>query len=168
MAIDKNDLHSIYQAHHQALYNFAIRWVFDFALAEELVHEAFLALWEKRDTIEVERVKSYLFKTTQNKAINFLRRQKFLAYFALAPECQTDSLETEMLDQEEIKKMKHCLGQLPLNYRKVLLLSYYGEFSQKEISTQLNIAEGTVASRKSRAIDLLKDSFNMGVEYAIS
>ena len=170
MAIEKADLKQIYDTHQQAMFNFALRWVFDFSLAEELVHESFLALWEKRDSIEKIKVKSYLFKTIQNKAINWRRKQKFLNAFSLVENEVEDSQnlqESQIALNQELIEMREALENLPMNYRKVLLLSFYGEFSYQEISEQLCISEGTVASRKSRAIEMLRVKLKVGSEYAI-
>lgn len=161
MAITKEQLELTYRDVELSLYNFALRWVYDPMVAEELVHDAFIRIWNKRESVRQESIKSLLYKTTQNLAINELRRKNlrealpFLNWFDNKDNLRSN-LESSLIDKEELKKIKESLENLPIKYKEVLLMSEYSDMSYGEIAQSLDIAEGTVASRKSRALVLLR------------
>lgn len=157
----EKEFETFFNQYEKPLYNFALRWVFSSAIAEEMVQEAYTKIWFKKESIKLETLKSLLFKTVQNQCINLLNRQKLknkLLPLDIYPFTRGGSdSETELASNEELLKIKASLEKIPQKYRQILLLSYYGEFSYKEISEMLEIAEGTVASRKTRALGFLKD-----------
>lgn len=165
MSIDKVHLELFYRNWESRLYNFAIRWVFDAAVAEELVQEAFLRVWKARAGVEEATLKSLLFKTLQNLAINHKRRQNLFASFDLRNLLFVgDSAESEQklaMDQN-LRKIQIEMEKLPLDSKKVLLLSFYAEMNYQEIAQLLNISEGTVASRKNRALKKLQRNLLLG------
>ena len=163
-------LHQLYEDFHGSLYNFAMRWVFNESIAEELVHEAFLKVWNSPSEIDMTTVKSLLFKILQNQCISFLRRQKVWSTIQSLDPISSffiESGETKSIENQEHQKLKERLSQVPTKYRQVLLLFYFGEFSYMEIAKILEISEGTVASRKNRALQLLKTDYSEEIEYAL-
>lgn len=164
MGINRSDLENIYKESGQSLYNFALRWVYDQGLAEELVHEAFVKVWQRRETVGPDRLKSYLFKTIQNMAINQKRKAKIWARIHKTVGFLTGTIdlmenEKKMVQDQQLEKLKNTLEEVPMAFREVLLLSYYSEMSICEIAQTLNIAEGTVSSRKNRALKILQEKF---------
>lgn len=161
MAISQQELETVYRDLEVSLYNFALRWVFNPALAEEIMHDAFVRLWNRRDEVELLTIKSLLFKTIQNLALNEIRRRKVRETFAVLKwfedENSPASLENWMIEGQDLKRMKAALEKLPHEAREVLLLSEYSEMSYAEIAVHLKIAEGTVASRKNRALQLIRE-----------
>ncbi|MCJ8278245.1 MAG: RNA polymerase sigma factor [Bdellovibrionales bacterium] len=170
MAITKEKLESVYHSLESSLFNFALRWVYNPVLAEELVHEAFIRVWKTRESVEEKTLKAFLFKTVQNLCLNELRKRRlrealpFLEWFdnrdSLKP-----SMESSLINREELQLMKESLDKLPVKYKEVLLMSEFSDMSYQEIAKSLGVAEGTVASRKSRAMELLKTEVLQGVEY---
>lgn len=159
--MNRNELEELYNLYEKKLYNFALRWVFNPSLAEELVHEAFIKLWKKSESQQLAHPKAFLFRCLQNLAINHLKRQKlamafdFSGFWGFGP-TENEDLERGTSTHQELIQMATTLNKIPHKYREVLLLSYYGDMSNQEIAKTLKIAEGTVASRKNRALNLLK------------
>jgi RNA polymerase sigma factor (sigma-70 family) len=165
VALSKQELETVYRDLEAALYNFALRWVFDAALAEEVVHEAFIRIWNQRDAVAVQTLKGLLFKTVQNLAYNEIRRRKLRETLAiinwLSPAARPSS-EDGMIHDQELVQMRQCLEKLPRDLREVLLLAEFSQMSYAQLAVTLNIAEGTVASRKSRALQMMRQFMTEG------
>ena len=78
MAIGSDaEFEALFRAHYASLCAFASRMVGSRAVAEELVQEVFLYLWEHRATWSAHTsVRTYLFTATRNITLNYLRREK--------------------------------------------------------------------------------------------
>ncbi|MBK7173415.1 MAG: sigma-70 family RNA polymerase sigma factor [Bacteroidales bacterium] len=73
-ALDKGVFESLFRAEFKGLCFFAQKYVKDFETAKELVQDAFITLWEKRESIDANRpVKSYLTTIIFNRCQNYLR-----------------------------------------------------------------------------------------------
>jgi len=158
MALNKRELEEFYRALETPLYNFALRWVFHPALAEDIVHDAFIRIWSRRDEVDLATLKSLLYKTIQNLALNEIRNRRVRdAVPILAWLLPVKTPEATLLENEELEALRAGLEKLPLNLREVLLLTEFSDMSQAEIARTLDIAEGTVGSRRNRALQLLKE-----------
>ena len=109
-------------------------------------------------------LKSLLYKTVQNLSLNELRKRRVREAFAIIgwfnDEAAQVNAEDSAIDQESLKEMRIGLEKLPIEMREVLLLSQFSDMNYAEIAKTLGIAEGTVASRKSRALQLMRDHMN--------
>ncbi|MEA3477092.1 MAG: sigma factor, partial [Bacteroidota bacterium] len=75
--LDRSDFESLFRNEFQGLVRFSMMYVKDFEVAREVVQEAFLTLWEKREEIDVSKsVKSYLSTAIRNRSLNYLRDNK--------------------------------------------------------------------------------------------
>src|SRR5690606_4316434 len=71
------DFERCYEAYYPMLCMIAYEYTRDTVLAEEMVGDTFLALWEKRESLEITTsVKNYLIKSTQNTCLQYLRKKK--------------------------------------------------------------------------------------------
>lgn len=160
MAITRDQLESLYKEFEIPLYNFALRWVFDFARAEEIVQDAYVRVWKRRDQVETSTAKSLLYKTVQNLAINDFRWRRVRESFQLSELLtgrKNETLETKLIEAEELRELKKSLDRLPFALREVLMLTEFADLSYEQIAEILGVASGTVASRRNRAIEKLKE-----------
>ena len=73
---DERALETIFRAHYAALCNFALRYVGERALAEELVQDLFADLWARRAQWKLTgSLRGYLFSALRNRALNLRKRQ---------------------------------------------------------------------------------------------
>jgi RNA polymerase sigma factor (sigma-70 family) len=119
----------------------------DANLAEDLVQEAFLALYRHAD--QVENPRAYLRVTLANLATRNRRREgrRTKAHVITAKRETVDANANELFD---------VIGRLPPKQRVVIVLRYYEGLSEAEIAAALRCAPGTVKSLASRAIDRLR------------
>ncbi len=172
MAISREELDRFYSEIETPIYNFALRWTWNPALAEELVHDAFIRVWLKRDEVEAATLKGLLYKTVQNLAINERRKARLReALPALGWLLDEDgpSVERGFIERENLAELKAALEQLPNDLRETLLICQFSDMTYDEIGQTLGISAGTVGSRKHRALAALNASLSprkTGVPYA--
>lgn len=97
---------------------------------------------------EVESFKSWLIKIMINECNNILRHKKKVIVFDKFFNEESYEENYDNLDKQPVLK---AVKKLEDKFKKVILLYYYEELSVKDISQTLDISEGTVKSRLSRA-----------------
>jgi len=166
---DERAFDSLFRELFPFLLNFAHRILKNMPEAEETVQDAFINLWQRKDTIFLkDSLKSYLYQTVHNLAINKLehtRTHKYQPNRVMNAEqwkClhnlysvndtfinRFEALETEALILKAIEK-------LPDKCRKVFLLSRYENLTYEEISDKLTISQNTVRVQIFRALEILR------------
>jgi RNA polymerase sigma-70 factor (family 1) len=135
-------------------------------IAEEIVSDVFLALWEKKHRINiVSSLKSYLYTATRNHSIDYLRAQtKSVPYESIEDALDPDNTIGSISDFDARDKMtdfrqelEALLIVLPPKRRKIFVL-YKDGMKHKEIAEMLSLSEKTVRNNIERAVRQLKDS----------
>jgi RNA polymerase sigma-70 factor (ECF subfamily) len=160
---DEAALEAIYQRYGGACYRLARRIVGDAQLAEDVVQQTFLALWQ-RNSYDPARgaVSTWLMTVTHHKAVDLLRRDKGRRHHL--------SGDQELLEIEasgpgpadaawarlRAERTREALRTLPVDQREVLLLAYYGGYTQSEIADITGLPLGTVKSRTFQAMRRLR------------
>lgn len=137
----------IFYRYHQQLGAFIYQLTASKDLAEEVVQDVFLKIWENRQALsEVTHFRSWLFTISRNHTFNALKkmlRERMqqsewgkLQGHALAAE--TDNLE------EHYQLIDQAINQLPPQQKKVFLLSRYKRLKYEEIAKELNLSRETV------------------------
>ena len=162
--IDESQWIAWYQSLEKPLYNLAYRWLWDSGESQDVVQEAFLRLWRIRDRIEAATFKALVFRTTLRLASNRVRRRKLWRFVPLADSSEPASAATA--DSLAERALRDALDEIPSSLKQVLLLSELGGLSYKEIAAVMSIKEGTVGSRRNRALAALKQRLAArGVEW---
>ena len=125
-------------------------------LAEEIVQEAFLALWRRPDSYRADRgsVRGFLLATVHHRAVDHIRREEAQRRRAeeadtgdlIAPDVGEAVTDAAALEAERTKVRAALVG-LPAEQRRVLEMMYYEGKSQSMIATELDVPLGTVKSR---------------------
>jgi RNA polymerase sigma factor (sigma-70 family) len=135
----------------------ALRVVRQSNLAEEIVQEAFMALWKNPDGYDHQRgsVKSWLMGMVHHRAVDLVRREE--AHRRRAEQAIPEAMETEpdpaeqVVDEvgapQEQRQVRTALTALPAEQRRVIELMYFEGKSQSQIAAELELPLGTVKSR---------------------
>jgi RNA polymerase sigma-70 factor (ECF subfamily) len=154
----------LFREHHAKLCGFVYRIVGSRAVAEELVQEVFLYLWEHRATWSAHTsIRTYLYAAARNGALNYLRREKLdfpvrqgdpdiVERFTQAPQ----PADQELVMSELERDVKRAIDRLPERCRLVYTLSRQQHLSYLEIATVLEISPKTVEVQMGRAFKALR------------
>lgn len=153
---DERAFACLYDRHARLAWSLAHRMLGERAAAEDLVQEAFLALWRAAGEYAPGRgsVRTLLLAIVRNRGIDRLRsqavqarRQDALAHEARAAgEAAADAGDLALTEIQG-GAVRRALAGLPADQQDVLRLAYYGGFTHHEIADMLAIPLGTVKSR---------------------
>ena len=135
------------------LYRFALKNVGDSDLAQDFVQDAFERLWVRVDTVDFQRVKSYLFRTIVNLQIDRSRRQKLQNQHLSG---LSDAIEQPMVAHDVQKLIDEGVEKLSEIQRMVLTLRDYEGYTYQEIAEMTNISVDQVKVYIFRARRFLK------------
>lgn len=149
----------LYQHFHRDLYRFALHIVKSDALAQDIVQDVFVRLWENRSKLQKElSIKSYLFTICRNLSLNMLAKAASEAHLceeilkAYVPNPSPDDAQ-----ETYEKQARAAFEQLPPVRRKVFELAKIEGLSYQQIAEQLNISPGTVSDHIVKANRFLKE-----------
>jgi RNA polymerase sigma-70 factor (ECF subfamily) len=158
----------LFDLHFAELYRFVYRYVQSVEAAKELVHEAFLRLWQQRDKVDLAgpTARSYLYTIARYQSLDHLRRRRVELRW------QRQYADPVMVDQEPVfatdpdreftnkeisAAIERAVDSLPPRQREVLLLRWQRQASYDEIAQTLGISPKTVAVHLGRAIQHLRE-----------
>ncbi len=123
-------------------------------LAEDIVQESYLILWEHVREIAFEKAKPFLFTTAYRKMIDIFRREKRNGDIETVP-VQHYRYESETPDLQQV--LHSALERLPEVQRTVILLRDYENYSYKEIADITGLNESQVKVYLFRARLFMKE-----------
>jgi RNA polymerase sigma-70 factor (ECF subfamily) len=144
-------LTELVRAHHAAVYRYAYRLSGNAAEAEDLTQQTFLIAVRKVHQVrEADRACSWLLAVVRSCFLKSLRKSRPVAVGSLELEA-AEVDQTPEFDEVDRERLAAALGELPGDFRLVVLMFYFEELSYQEIASELEIPIGTVMSRLSRA-----------------
>jgi RNA polymerase sigma-70 factor (ECF subfamily) len=167
---DPRAMAELYDRYGRLVYALIFRVVRDTGIAEDLVQETFLRVWNRVRSFEAERgaLGPWLLAVARNRAIDYLRSAGGRMRHALEldetdhPALFTD-LEKELLNSDKIRRVKAALEKLSESQRTVIELAYFEGMSQTEIAEHMGQPLGTVKTWARAALKSLRDEFGMVV-----
>jgi RNA polymerase sigma-70 factor (ECF subfamily) len=126
-------------------------------LAEEIVQEAFMAVWRNPDAYDDARgsVRSWLMGMVHHRAVDLVRREE--AYRRRAEDSIGEAMQEQVDHADEVvervaqpqerQAVRAALDELPQEQSDVLELMYFGGLSQSQIAERTGLPLGTVKSR---------------------
>jgi RNA polymerase sigma-70 factor, ECF subfamily len=147
----KLDLARLVGDHHEVLYRYAFRLTGSVPDAEDLTQQTFLVAQQKLQQVrEAESVRGWLFTVLRNCYLKGFRKSVPLSAGSMDLDIESvpAQVDERPLDSEELQA---ALGQLPEEFKLVVMMFYFEERSYREIAAELAMPIGTVMSRLSRA-----------------
>ena len=150
----------LFRHYGQALVYFAHNYVRDLSIAENLVQDVFVAVWEKRATLSPDRsIKSYLYTATKNRALKHLRHEEITSknrekidLYSVAPSTPDDLLSHD----ETAAAIGRAIEALPEKCRLVFKLNRFDHLTYAEVAEVLDISVKTVETQMGRALHVLR------------
>ena len=158
---DRRAFGELYQMYRKPALRFCLTLLKEEAEAENVLHEVFLKIWERREQINPDlNFNSYLFTCLRNYAFDHFKRlekdrrlrDRYLQQMIHQHE------ETEEKD-EHFQLLDEVVGGLSEKRRQVLLLNVYEGKSYQEIAELMEISKNTVKNQLVKARQILRDQF---------
>lgn len=153
MQIRKEYFLLVVKENAEIFYRYAYSVLLNRQDAEDAVSETILKAFEHlNDLKHLHKMKSWMFQILANNCKTMLSKK--------LPVSDAIDAHTELSqNQEAYMDLHDCIYHMEPKFREVIILFYFGDFKIREIAKILNISEGTVKSRLSRAKDKLKKLF---------
>ncbi|HEY8897147.1 MAG TPA: RNA polymerase sigma-70 factor [Niastella sp.] len=152
---------ALFDRYFYKLYNYTGKFIQDKNVAEEIVMDVMLAVWQKRDLLNTSlSLSAYLYKSVRNRLIDHLRKQNIatvsLDQTAIEPPSSfiTDS---RLLHKELEGLYKSSLNRLPPQKKRIFTMSREEGSSYKEIADRLQLSKNTVENHMVAALRMLKN-----------
>lgn len=161
---DADAFEVVYERHSRAAFSLAFRLLGDRQSAEDLVQDAFLAVWRGAATYSPTRgsVRNWILSILHNRGVDRLRtlsamsrRQEALQRAELRRPDEPDAAALG-LGRALAGSVREQLSGLPPEQYDVLRLAYYGGFTHQEIAEMLEVPLGTVKSRMRLGLQRLR------------
>lgn len=184
---DESAFGALYDRYAELVFGAVIRFVGDRQLAEDVVQDTYLALWNRADRFDPEAgsLLGWLLAIARNRAVDrhraAARRPATISMSAAAQadETDTEALERLMADGSPVASapidgdpetallrdwlgavVRATLGEMPELERRAIELAYYDGLTQSEIAARLGWPIGTVKTRTRRGLGRLRDALD--------
>lgn len=158
----------LYKAYYAYLNAVAIYYLQDKEVAQEVVDDVFLNVWEKRENL-VFPIHYYLVRSVQNGCLNYIRSQRALqtaldghrdeVLFFLEEHILSTSTPLEDVELKETEaEIRRVVDNLPVKMRAVFEAYFYDGKSAEEIAEEMNLSVNTIRVQIKNALDKLKQS----------
>lgn len=146
---------------------FAFRFV-DEDTAEDIVQDVFLSFWEQKHKIQADNIYSYLFKCTQNKCLNHLKRRTIAEEYELQVRIaesrmiffdrMTDANDvfTQVVNRDLRELVEKTINKLPPKCAQAFRLCYFHHLSHKEIAEVMEMSSRTIEGYTQQALQVLR------------
>ena len=156
---EEEAFHDLFTRFRSYLGLFAMRRVEQLEVAEDIVQETFITVWESKKTYNsYQGFKAYLYELVQNKCTNYLKHRavedKYVSYVKVTEE-EVDG-DYDLMQEEIYRELYIAIRELPGKCRRVFELHLEGK-KNDEIAKILGISVLTVKSHKQNAIHFLKE-----------
>ncbi len=136
-------------------------------LAEEIVLDVFLKLWENSKTLDaINNIETYLYISVRNKSINVLKKeQKF--HFDMLEDCHIQladynpSAESDLIEHEMFCALNEAVIQLPSKCKIIFKLIREDGLNRNEVAKVLNVSVKTVDNQVAIAIKKIAEQLNI-------
>ena len=169
---NKAEFEVIFHENYSNLCAYANGFLKDVDASEEVVQEVMYKIWVNRETLEItSSVRSYLFRAVRNGSLNMLKHVNIREEYKSAKEREEISMERsredEMIVSELEQKIRTVIDELPMERRKVFILSRYDGLTYREIADKLGISVKTVENQMGKALKYLKEELAESLPYLV-
>ena len=162
------DIDSLFRLYYRPLCVYALHYLKDKDLIEDLVQEAFTAYWMKQAASDgIDSPRAYLYTAVRNRCIDAIRRQR--------QDVSLDSLENEILPVEDDvaisddeARIWSAIDRLPAKRRRIFLMSRRDGMKYSEIAQSLGLSENTVRNQISKALEAIRQGVKKVILFLMS
>jgi RNA polymerase sigma-70 factor (ECF subfamily) len=168
---DAQAFKSLYDATSTKLFSFALRILVKRELAEEVLQESYVSIWNNASSYQSSLAAPMTWMTTivRNKAFDLLRRldhdveidgESFDMNIVHAME-SSDPTPIQTLEiSQDGKALAGCMSRLEGLHRQAVAMAFFHDLSHSEVAEQLTLPIGTVKTWIRRGLDKLRQCLN--------
>ena len=163
MAIEQSsnnvDIEALFRYNYRPLCLYALHYLQDVDLSEDIVQESYTALWEKlQEGAHILNRKSYLYMMVRNRCLDHLRK-KGIPTESLKPYDSYGIIDDDDAQEraQTEARMWTAIDSLPEKCREVFILSKRDGLKYEEIAEELGLSVNTVRNQISKALKVLKE-----------
>jgi RNA polymerase sigma-70 factor (ECF subfamily) len=147
--------------YQKVLYNVALRMLHNREDAMDASQTAFVKAYEKLDSYDpTYKFFSWIYKILVNESLNQIAHRKPQEELDSAIRAPGRTPEDEASEERVQDRVQAAIVQLPLEYRRLIVLRHFGDLTYRDMSLALDLPEKTVKSRLFTARRMLKDLLN--------
>ena len=163
---DVRALKALYELYSGKLYQYSLAICKSSMLAEDVVQEVFIKIWEKRETLKEEHaIQSFLFTIARHRLLDLIKRaaKEAEVFREMAGHLPTmdHQIEQSIAYQERYTHVQHAISNLPPQRQLIFRLSREEGLSYAEIAQNLGITKGTVNIQIVKALKSIRDYLDL-------
>ena len=158
LTVEEQFFKSLFHNNYELLCNYALKFVADKDIAEDITQTFFITIWEKKNlSLTKENFLPYAYRAIKNACINHYKHNEWQENFL-------ESLNKEWLEQLQDEEDEFCyshqvqlaLSKLPPKCKEAFMLRSINELKYKEIAEIMEISENTVKYHLTEAFKLMR------------
>ncbi|MBX2925237.1 MAG: RNA polymerase sigma-70 factor [Chitinophagaceae bacterium] len=171
---DQQAYNDLFVLFYQSLKQFAFSFLKSKQLSEEVVSDVFIKIWQKRSSLHtIINLKLYLFTSTRNVALNYLKKQKGLNNLPVEDywvELNSIYFDPEqlMITAEMIARVHRAVQSLPSRCRLIFKLVKEEGLKYREVAELLNLSVKTVENQMTLALKKIGSAIGFDIHRSIS
>jgi RNA polymerase sigma-70 factor (family 1) len=164
---NKSAFDLLFKSYYPQLCTYAKNYLKSADLADEIVQEVFVNLWDKHNKINIHTsLRAYLYRSVFNGCMNYITGKQTAAFKHVDLDdlsIRNELMSMEMADdefskvfsEEAEKDLESAINELPEQCREIFMMCRSDNLSYKEISNLLKVSKSTVKTQMSRAMNRL-------------
>ena len=164
---DHASFSKIYQYFSKKVLGLCVKYTHSVEVAEELTHDIFLKVWQKREPLQSENLEGFIFRVAKNQIFDWLR--KMAADRRMKAEMinrhnsnQAGVQQDEALEAKvDLTFIKSLISNMPPKRREVFQLCKFEQLTYLEVADKLNISRDTVKDhimKANKALSKIQES----------
>lgn len=158
IAAEEIAFRDLFMDYYPSLFSFARRYVAESSVAEDLVQDVFVKIWETRENLEtVKDIPAYLYQMVRFRCFNHLKGEKVRSS---ARQLFTQDLHANEIDhyirEETFRMVGKAMEDLPPACRTIFSMTLDG-YKAKDIAAELHISVETIKKQKQIARRILRE-----------
>ena len=162
----KKDLKRLYDEYFESLRGFLYYKCGDVELANDLVQETFIKVWNKRDDIKKETVKSLLYTIANNLLMNHFNHEKVVREHQKSSNMESSHVTSPQFQMEEAEfeeQLNRVIENLPPDCREVFLMNRIDKLKYAEIAERLDLSVKAIEKRMSKTLSIIREQLGMKI-----
>lgn len=171
---DQQAYNDLFLHFYSSLNQFAFSFLKSRQLAEEAVSDVFIKIWEKRSTlVSITNLRLYLFTSTRNTALNYLKKQKGLHHIPIE-DCWVElnsvvfDPEQQMITTEIIHKIESAIQGLPPKCKMIFKLTKEEGLKYREVAELLHLSAKTIENQMTIALKRIAAEVGVNLSHSVS